>query len=37
MRSVFRQITQRGDWSKTKREPLEGHTADEVTAADCAA
>jgi cellulose synthase/poly-beta-1,6-N-acetylglucosamine synthase-like glycosyltransferase len=36
-RSVFRQITQRGDWAKTKREPLEGHTADEVTAADCAA
>jgi hypothetical protein len=36
-RSVFRQITDRGDWAKTKREPLEGHTADEVTAADCAA
>jgi cellulose synthase/poly-beta-1,6-N-acetylglucosamine synthase-like glycosyltransferase len=36
-RSVFRQITQRGDWAKTKREPLDAHTSGEVTVSDCAA
>jgi 1,2-diacylglycerol 3-beta-glucosyltransferase len=36
-RSVFRQITRRGTWTKTKREPLGAHTRDPVPASGHAA
>jgi 1,2-diacylglycerol 3-beta-glucosyltransferase len=36
-RSVFRQITHRGSWAKTNREPLDAHTHDAVLGAERAA